>query len=247
VVPEDSGGDEEDIRHGGGVHKMAAAKKVELVGLAILKRFWQLEYPDWTVEDVHDRPDYFEKGIDLILQPPRGEKPRTVDVKVDTYIGTDPNRRIKGLCNPNSGFTLMETISQLQFNRSKQDDPGWFYTSEADEIHYYYLALLNEARELKPCFTQMRDASESSTSLESIEESLIRSLKVDQDLLLIYDLKDARKWFEEFSQNRTLAYAGAVNPTYVTVSVRIDRRVFCSQGPGRLKGPLFERVKRSLD
>ncbi len=225
---------------------MAAAKKVELVGLAILKRFWRLEYPDWKIEDVHDDPNYFKKGIDIVLAPPKNERPRTVDVKVDTYIGSDPTRKIKGLCNPNSGFTLMETISQLQFNREKEDAPGWFYTSEADEIQYYYLALLNEAQELKQYFSQMKDASKSGMSLESIEESLIRSLRVDQDLLLMYDLKEARSWFETFSRNRTLDYAGAVNPTYVTVSVRIDRHNFCSQGPGRLKGPIFERVRRSL-
>jgi len=234
-----------DIRHGGGVHKMAAAKKVELVGLAILKRYWRLEYPEGNIEDVHDRPDYFQKGIDLVLSTPREGKSKTVDAKVDTYIGTDPTRKIKGLCNPNSGFILMETISQLQFDRGKKDAPGWFYTSEADEIHYYYIALLNDARELAPYFIRLKDAAGSERSVDMIEDELIRILRVDQDLLVVYDLEEAREWLGRFSRNRTLSYSGAVNPTYVTVSVRVDRNTFCSQGPGRMKGPIFERVRRS--
>ena len=77
-------------------------------------------------------------GIDLILHHPNNTT-TTIDLKVDSYYGSDPNRKIRGLCNPDSGYILLETISQLQFDRERQankngtlrarsrpDVPGWF-------------------------------------------------------------------------------------------------------------------------
>ena len=241
--PEDVG---RDVVADGGVHKMASAKRVELVGLAILKRYWKLEHPDWVVEDVHDERAYFPRGIDFLLKAPEAQRATSTDVKVDTYIGSDPNRRVPGLCNPNSGFLLIETLSQLQYDRRKTDVSGWFYTSEADEIHYYYLALLNERKELSPFFSEIKDRTLKGLKYEDVEEAMIRTLRVDQDLLLTYNLKETRAWFDRAPAEALIGYSGAPNPTYVTVSVRVNRGHFCSKGPGRLIGPIHERVRRTL-
>src|SRR3990172_2514090 len=185
-----------DVLADGGVHRMAGAKKVELVGLAVLKRYWALAAPGSSVQDVHDNPAFFPKGIDLILERQAPVGKITADVKVDTYIGSDRTRKMRGLCNPDSGVLLIETMSQLQYDRARKDVPGWFHTSQADEIHYYYLALLNEASELAPFFTRIRDLSARGESTSAVEEDMIRALQVDRDLLLTYSLKAARTWFE---------------------------------------------------
>ncbi len=235
-----------DLRTGGGVHRMAGAKKIEFVGIAILKRYWAIENPEMEITDVHSDPSYFPRGIDLILKLPGRSSTVAADVKVDTYIGSDPSRKIRGLCNPDSGVLLIETLSQLQYDRRDKDARGWFYTSEANEIQYYYLALLNSAEDLSPLFAEVRRLVGLGQSTDSVEEQLIRALRVDRDLLLTYDLKRAREWFEDAPEDALRGYAGATNPTYVTVSVRVDRQKFCNQGPGRLIGPIFDQVRHRM-
>ncbi len=225
---------------------MAGAKRIELVGLAILERYWILEHPSWRIEDVHNDPRYFPQGIDLIVHRDQTGLGIGVDVKVDTYIGSNPERKVRGLCNPDSGVLLLETLSQLQYDRREKDVPGWFYTSKAEEIHYYYLALLNEPGDLNPHFNEIRRCINDGESTEAAEEALLRDLKVDRDLLLTYKLKDARDWFEDSPTWAFRGWSGATNPTYVTVSVRVDRNAFCGDGPGKIVGPVFEKVRDSL-
>jgi hypothetical protein len=225
---------------------MAGAKRIEFIGIAILKRYWPLRTPGCDVNDVHSDPSYFPRGIDLILQNPGRSSPISADVKVDTYIGSDPARKVRGLCNPDSGVLLIETLSQLRYDRREKDVRGWFYTSEAIEIQYYYLALLNSAEDLSPFFSEIRQLVANDQSTTPVEERMIRALRVDRDLLLTYNLKEARSWFESAPDEALRGYAGATNPTYVTVSVRVDRSAFCSQGPGRLVGSIYEQVRRSI-
>ena len=84
------------------------------------------------------QPPSVKSGIDLILHQPNNTT-TTIDLKVDSHYGSDPNRKIRGLCNPDNGYILLETISQLQFDRERQankngtlrarsrpDVPGWF-------------------------------------------------------------------------------------------------------------------------
>jgi hypothetical protein len=137
-------------------------------------------------------------------------------------------------------------MSQLQYDRGRKDVPGWFRTSQADEIQYYYLALRNEAAELAPFFSRIRDLTAKGESTDSVQEELIRVLRVDRDLLLTYSLEAARRWFESNPEEAFRGYSGASNPTYVTVSVRVDRDLFCREGPGRLVGPIFEPVRKTL-
>ena len=90
---------------------MRPAKTLEWIGLTIVKRYFSSAISSDRVEDVHSDPAYFQKGIDLILHHPNSST-TAIDLKVDSYYGSDPNRKIRGLCNPDSGYILLETISQ---------------------------------------------------------------------------------------------------------------------------------------
>jgi len=241
------------------VHTVRVARKLEWFGLTILKRYLARPAAGSKVEDVHDDPQYFSKGIDLILHDPKNGT-RTIDVKVDSYYGSDPKRKIRGLCNPDSGFILLETISQLQYDRktdaesggtipvrSKGDVPGWFFTEEADEVFYYYLALLNEETELSPIYAEYVNLVKSGSATDGIENKLLQSLRVDRDLLVTFRLDEARKWYEAAPASAFLGFAPAPNPTYLTLSRRAYRDNFISKGPGKSHGPIFPTVMNDLD
>ena len=241
------------------VHTVRVARKLEWFGLTILKRYLARPETGSKVEDVHDDPQYFSKGIDLILHDPTN-RTRTIDVKVDSYYGSDPKRKIRGLCNPDSHFILLETISQLQYERktdsdsngtipvrSKGDVPGWFFTEKADEVFYYYLALLNEESELSLIYTEYVTLVKSRSSTEEIENRLLRSLRVDRDLLVTFRLDEARNWYEAAPASAFLGFAPAPNPTYLTLSRRAYRDNFISKGPGKSHGPIFPTVVNGLD
>ena len=240
------------------VHTVRVAKKFEWFGLTIVKRYLALEGPGAQVEDVHNDPKYFSKGIDLVVHTP-GKGTRTLDVKVDSYYGSDANRRIRGLCNPDSGFILLETISQLQYDRKPQaerdgnipvrgkgDVPGWFFTGEADEVYYYYLALLNEERELNPIYAEYVNLAKSNVSTEAIAYTMLRALRVDRDLLISFRLDEARKWYDSAPASAFQGFAPAPNPTYLTLSKRAFRDNFISNGPGKNHGSIFPTVVEAL-
>ena len=67
------------------------------------------------------QPPSVKSGIDLILHQPNNTT-TTIDLKVDPYYGSDPSRKIRGQLQPDSGYILLETISQLQFDRERQPD-----------------------------------------------------------------------------------------------------------------------------
>lgn len=236
------------------VHTVRVARKLEWFGLTILKRYLSRLAAGSKVEDVHDDPQYFSKGIDLILHD-SANGTRSIDVKVDSYYGSDPKRKVRGLCNPDSGFILLETISQLQYERktdpnsggtlpvkSKGDVPGWFFTERADEVFYYYLALLNAESELNPIYAEYVNLVKSKSSTQEIEDKLLRSLRVDRDLLVTFRLVDARKWYENAPASAFLGFAPAPNPTYLTLSRRAYRDNFISNGPGKNLGPIFSTI-----
>ncbi len=240
------------------VHTVRVARKLEWFGLTILKRYLAGPAAGSKVEDVHDNQQYFSKGIDLILHDATNGT-RTIDVKVDSYYGSDPKRKIRGLCNPDSHFILLETISQLQYDRmtdpdssgtmpvrSKGDVPGWFFTEKADEVFYYYLALLNAESELNPIHAEYVSLVRSGSPTNGIENKLLRSLRVDRDLLVTFRLDEARKWFEVAPASAFLGYAPAPNPTYLTVSRRAYRDNFISNGPGKSHGSIFPMVVRGV-
>lgn len=235
------------------VHTMRPAKTLEWIGLTIVKKCLSSASSD-RVEDVHSDPAYFQKGIDLIAHHRNGST-TTIDLKVDSYYGSDPERKIRGLCNPDSGYILLETISQLQFDRERQPDnhgtlrvqnrpdvPGWFFTSTADEVYYYFLAILSSTSELKPLYSEYLELVRTRSSTHELEEKLLRKLKIDRDLLIAYRLDEARSWYETAPRDAFAGYGGAVNPSYITVSRRALRDRFVSEVPAKNHGSLFSKL-----
>ncbi|MGA8904097.1 MAG: hypothetical protein WB661_03720 [Candidatus Bathyarchaeia archaeon] len=221
-----------------GVHTTRIARRFEWFGLAVIKRYLERHS---TVRDVHADPMYFSKGIDFIVE---GKDSLSIDLKVDSYIGTDKGRKIRSQCNPDTNMILIETLSQLQYDRRRSDVPGWFYTSEADEIYYYYLAVINDPQELNELYDEYRSHIKSKMNLKPIEDRLIQAMKVDNDLLVTYDLREARKWLSEDMDKLKISYSGATNPTYVTVSLRIPRQSFLApNGPGRNLGRIYPGIR----
>lgn len=239
------------------VHATRVAKKFEWFGMTIVKRYLTRNKDSRDLRDVHSNPEFYDKGIDLILNLPNAQK-RTIDLKVDSYIGSDPSRKIRGLCNPDSGFILLETISQLQYDRSrkvstngtllarqKADAPGWFFTSSADEVYYYFLALLNAENQLNPLYSEYVELVKGNQPTDEVENRLLRELRVDRDLLVSFSLSDARAWYDTAPETVFHGYAPAPSPSYLTLSKRVKRDLFISNGIGRSHGSIFSLVKPS--
>jgi hypothetical protein len=225
--------------------------------MTVVKRYLTKDKDSRDLRDVHSNPEFYDKGIDLILNMPNAKK-KTIDLKVDSYIGSDPSRKIRGLCNPDSGFILLETISQLQYDRSrnastngtllvrqKPDVPGWFFTSSADEVYYYFLALLNPENQLNPLYTEYVELVKSNQQPDEVENCLLRELRVDRDLLVSFSLSEARAWYETVPETVFHGYAPAPNPSYLTLSKRVKRDLFISSGIGKSHGSIFSLVKPS--
>ncbi|HEV2119088.1 MAG TPA: hypothetical protein VGS11_03120 [Candidatus Bathyarchaeia archaeon] len=230
------------------------AKKLEWFGMTVVKRYLSKDNDSRDLRDVHSNPEFYDKGIDLVLNLPNLRK-RTIDLKVDSYIGSDPSRKIRGLCNPDSGFILLETISQLQYDRlrnassgtlpvrQKADVPGWFFTSSADEVYYYFLALLNSENQLNPLYEEYVELVKGNQPTDEVENRLLRELRVDRDLLVTFSLSEARAWYETVPETMFHGYAPAPNPSYLTLSKRVKRDLFISNGIGKSHGSIFSLVK----
>jgi len=236
-------------------HPIRVAKKLEWFGLTVIKRYLTKGKDSRDLRDVHSNPEFYDKDIDLVLNLPNAQK-MTIDVKVDSYYGSDPTRRIRGLCNPDSGFILFETISQLQYDRSrtvsangslpvrqKADVPGWLFTSSADEVYYYFLALLNTETQLNPLYAKYVELVNDDQPTDEVENRLLRVLRVDRDLLVSFSLSEARAWYDTAPETVFHGYAPAPNPSYLTLSRRVKRDLFISNGIGKSHGSIFSLVK----
>src|SRR5256885_3381569 len=164
--------------------------------MTVVKRYLTRDKDSRDLRDVHSNPEFYDKGIDLVLNLPNAKK-RTIDLKVDSYIGSDPSRKIRGLCNPDSGFILLETISQLQYDRSREistngtlparqkaDVPGWFFTSSArSEEHTSELQ--------SPCnlvcrlLLEKKKQRSSNTKLVNLHQADASSLEIVAGLLVV--------------------------------------------------------------
>jgi hypothetical protein len=237
------------------VHTTRVAKKFEWCGLTVVKRYITKGKDSRDLRDVHSNPEFYDKGIDLVLNLPSAQK-KTIDLKVDSYYGSDPSRKIRGLCNPDSGFILLETVSQLQYDRSRTvsangtllvnqraDVPGWFFTSSADEVYYYFLALLNSETQLNPLYSEYVELVKGNQPTDEVENRLLRELRVDRDLLVSFSLSEARAWYETAPETVFHGYAPAPNPSYLTLSKRVKRDQFISKGIGKSHGSIFSLVK----
>jgi hypothetical protein len=239
----------------GSVQPVRAAKRLKWFGMAVVKRYLTKEKDSRDLRDVHANPEFYDKDIDLVLNLPNAQK-RTIDLKVDSYYGSDPLRKIRDLCNPDSGFILLETISQLQYDRTrkvsangtlpvrqKADVPGWLFTSSADEVYYYFFALLNTEDQLNPLYAEYVELVKGNQPTVEVENRLLRELRVDRDLLVSFSLSEARAWYETAPEAVFHGYAPAPNPSYLTLSRRIKRDLFISNGIGKSHGSIFPLVK----
>jgi len=240
------------------VRTTLVAKRLKWFGLTVVKRYLTKDKDSRDLRDVHSNPDFYDKDIDLVLNLPNAQK-MTIDLKVDSYYGSDPARKTRGLCNPDSGFILLETIGQLQYDRSrrvstngtlpvrqKPDIPGWFFTSSADEVYYYFLALLNTETQLNPFYTEYVGLVNGNHSTDEVENRLLRELRVDRDLLVSFSLSEARLWYETAPETLFHGYAPAPNPSYLTLSKRVKRDPFISNGIGKSHGSIYSLVKPRL-
>jgi hypothetical protein len=228
---------------------MRPAKMLEWIGLTIVKKYLSTISAD-KLEDVHSNPNYFTKGIDLILHHQSGST-TTLDLKVDSYYGSDPDRKIRGLCNPDSHYILLETISQLQYERettpdqgtlrtrNRPDVPGWFFTGSADEVYYYFLAILSTPSDLRPFYSEYLELLRTRNSTQQLEAKLLSSLRTDQDLLITYRLDKARIWYKTAPPDAFAGYAPAPNPAYITLSRRAHRDRFITDVPANSHGSIF--------
>jgi hypothetical protein len=204
---------------------------------------------------VHSNPEFYDKDIDLVLNLPNAQK-KTIDVKIDSYYGSDPSRKTRDLYNPDSGFILLETIGQLQYDRARKvstngtlpvrreaDIPGWFFTSSADEVYYYFLALLNTEDQLNPFYADYVELVKNNQPTDDLENRLLGELHVDRDLLVSFSLSKAREWFDNSTETAFHGYAPAPNPSYLTLSKRVKRDQFISSGIGKSHGSIFSLVK----
>lgn len=118
-------------------------------------------------------------AVDLVYT--LGGKTERVKVKPDTYFGTDP-RKIADHDRPfyrNLGNAYaFETISHHVTR-----EPGWIFSSMAEEIHYYFIAL---------------DESESDVAalMSEPDEVFFAELVVARDELHVMPMADVRRWFE---------------------------------------------------
>ncbi len=134
------------------------------------------------------------RGADLVYVS-NGVR-RVVKVKPDAYFGTDPAKiadRSLSFYRQDAGLIALQAVAD-----SSTRDPGWIYTSEADEVFYYYLAISQSEDEVRALFAEP-------------DESFFAGLKVDRDDLLVLPLAPARAWFAERAErypSRPVAFEG---------------------------------------
>lgn len=228
------------------LHTTRSTKPLESIGLAVVKAWIRATDRTVAIDDVHDNPAWFSKGVDLVLKRPGGIE--SIDLKVDSYFGTDPAKKARGLYNLDSGVLLIETTSQLRYDRADLDRhpdvPGWFFTSQADTIYYYFVAIETPAATLKPILARREILKNRNGAAELFERELIGALNIERDELLTYSLEKARKWYSNAPPAAFEGWAGAGNPGYVTVSKRLKRDFFLGTDWGKSHGSIIDIAKK---
>jgi hypothetical protein len=121
-----------------------------------------------------------ELGVDItyVLQ---GER-RKVKVKPDVYFGSDPAKiadRSLSFYREDAGRCALQAVAD-----SSTRAPGWIFTSDADEIFYYYLAITQPEEQV-------------SELLSAPDEVFFSRLRVERDDLLVLPMVATRAWFAE--------------------------------------------------
>jgi hypothetical protein len=118
-------------------------------------------------------------GADLVYAV--GGRAVKVKVKPDSYFGTDPTGvadRMLTFYRPNAGHYAFESISN-HLTR----EPGWIFSSDADDLYYYYLAIRQTEAEVKALF-------------QGPDEVFFSELAVERDELHVVSMSELRRWFE---------------------------------------------------
>lgn len=230
------------------LHTMRSTRPIEWVGLTIVKAWLRATYHQIKIEDVHGNPDWFSKGVDLILTYP--DRTETVDLKTDSYYGLDRKKKIKGFYHPDSGFLLLETTSQLRYDRkdlgAHPDVEGWLTTGQATHVFYYYLAVLTPPVEVLAMYDRMVSLEKVGKASELIGRELLAKIDIERDELLSYSLPRMREWYKTAPTEAFKGWSAATNAPYVTVSKRLKREYFLQHGLGTSHGSIVEVAKRNL-
>jgi len=119
------------------------------------------------------------KNIDLVYTT--GGSTRRVKVKADPYYGTDQHEigdRALTFYRGDVGSFALEAVSNALTR-----EPGWMFSSDADELFYYYLAIGQPEDEVAALMNESDDI-------------FFSELKVMGDDLRILPMKATRSWFE---------------------------------------------------
>jgi hypothetical protein len=115
--------------------------------------------------------------VDITYMTPAGK--HAIKVKSDPYIGDDPGKasdRLRSFYRPDAKEYALETIGA---NRQ----PGWLFSSAADDLYYYYLAIDQTEDEVEALFRES-------------DPLFFSTLRVAKDDLHIIPLGELRAWLE---------------------------------------------------
>lgn len=115
--------------------------------------------------------------VDITYVTPSGR--RSLKVKSDPYIGSDAVKatdRARSFYRSDSHAYALETVAA-----SRQ--PGWVFSSAADDLYYYYLAIDQTDAEVAALFRES-------------DALFFSTLKVAKDELHIIPFGPLRRWFE---------------------------------------------------
>lgn len=125
-------------------------------------------------------------GVDIVFT--RDGVPRQIKVKPDPYFGTDPsqvNDRARVFYRANAEAYAFEAVANAATRA-----PGWIFSSPADDIYYYRLALTQQEDEILALSAEP-------------DEVFFSELAIERDELQIVPTRAARSWFEGHFEDYT--------------------------------------------
>ena len=125
-------------------------------------------------------------GVDVVFT--RDGAQRQIKVKPDPYYGTDPSKvsdRARVFYRANADSYAFEAVANAATRT-----PGWIFSSPADDIYYYRLALTQQEDEILALSNEP-------------DEVFFSELAIERDELQIIPLKAARSWFEAHFEEYT--------------------------------------------
>src|SRR3989442_957981 len=108
-----------------------------------------------------------------------------------------------------------------------------------------YLTRDKDSRDLRDGHSNAEFYDKAIRPSDEFKNRLLRELRVDRALLGPFSLAGARAWYDTAPETLFHGYAPAPNPSYLTLSKRVKRDLFISNGIGRSHGSIFSLVKPS--